>query len=96
MVMMMLVVMMLVVMMLVVMVPPPPGLVVVLVMVVMMAVSGGRLDGTGERAVGEEDGDQARSKNALQHDDLLDRGDHSPLEISCGDVVKGSKALGEL
>jgi len=64
-----------VVMMLVV--PPPPGLVVVLVVVVMMmvvmiAVSRGRLHGAGQRAGGDEDGDEAGCKSALEHDDLLD------------------------
>ncbi|ESY10549.1 hypothetical protein X748_13315 [Mesorhizobium sp. LNJC386A00] len=87
--------MMLVVMVLVVMVPPPPGLVVMLmVMVVMMAASGGRLQGTGDRASGEEDGDQARSKSALQHDDLLNPWSRRPFASGdqssrCGERFEG-------
>ena len=66
-----------VMMMVVIVVPPPPGLavmivVVVLMVVMMIAMGRGRLDRGGQRAGGDEDGDEAGRKGTLQHDDLLD------------------------
>ena len=71
----------------VIVVPPPPGLAVmivvmmIVVVMVVVAMCRGRLDRGGQRAGGDEDGDEAGRKGTLQHDDLLilDRGDHSPL-----------------
>ncbi|WP_181182741.1 hypothetical protein [Mesorhizobium sp. B3-1-9] len=67
-----------VVVVMMIVVPPPPGLavmiVVMMVMVVMMmiAMGRGRFDRGGERAGGNENGDEAGRKGTLQHDDLLD------------------------
>jgi ABC-type xylose transport system permease subunit len=67
-----------VVMLVMVVMPPPPGLAVmivvmmVLVVVMMIAMGRGRLDRGGQRAGGDEDGNEAGRKGTLQHDDLLD------------------------
>lgn len=73
---------------------PPPVMMMSVVMMVVHAVSGRRLDGAGQADNGKEDGNEAGSECAFEHDDLLGSLIEATIRlwsISRGDERKGSE-----